>query len=424
MDNTQIMKVIYKNRIKYTDYISVFVLIYLPSSFFGISMKGSLNLVILLSTALITIVINNKKLLLDKKSLMFFLSIVILSSFTMIMNMESPYHYIIFWASLLSAYLFFLSFDVMKFIYIYTKLMYVLSVFSLLSFALLLTVPNIFVIFPTITNMSGLTVNNLIFSVVHNDNYFNANYGIFWEPGAFQTFINLALYFQLFVLKDINIKKITIFLITLFTTFSTTGYLSALFLFIIYLISNKDKMRIVNKKRRKLYKAISLLIFIGAVVFSVLPNKIVFKVFGKLEVIVNPNLINQNIAYGSTTSRIDAIKIPLINFFDSPIWGKGFENLYNYTINDNINFLTATPLNWFGLFGLVFGILLNYSIWRLTSLSNNSIFSRILEFIFFNLIMLSEYYNTNGFILALVFFGFSYKVPLDNNRDLVKGSEL
>lgn len=412
MDSIQIKKVGHNNKIKFIDYFSIFSLIYLSSSFYGRSMKGSFNLTFLLTISLLTIIINNKKLVLDKKNLMFFISIVILSSFTMIINMESPYQYIIFWASLISAYLFYLSYNSMRFIYIYTEILYGLCIFSLFSFILLVTVPSVFVIFPTITNVSDLTVNNLLFAVVHNSSYFNSNYGMFWEPGAFQTFINLALYFQIFVLKDLNGKRIIIFLITIFTTFSTTGYLATMFLFVIYLISNKDKTIIVIKRKRKLIRAISFLIIIGVGIFSLLPDKILFKVFGKLEAIINPNLINQNIAYVSTIARIDAIKIPIINFIESPLWGRGFESLYNYSLNNNINFLTATPLNWFGLFGLVLGILFNYSVWKLTKLSNTMILIRILEFMFLNFIMISQYYNMNGFILTLIFYGFSNRVAL------------
>lgn len=299
-----------------------------------------------------------------------------------------------------------------------------LSVFSLCTFALLLTVPSIFAVFPTVTNASGLSVNNLFFAVVHNSSYFNSNFGIFWEPGAYQTFINLALYFQLFVLKDLNIRRITIFLITIFTTFSTTGYLAALLLFGIYLISNRDKTKITIRKRRKLIISITMLLIIGLIAFSMLPNNIVFKVFGKLEAIVNPNLINENIAYGSTTARIEALKIPVINFLDSPVLGRGFENLYNYKINNNTNFLTATPLNWFGLFGLFLGVLLNYSLWKFTRISKNPIYIRCLEYGFLNLIILSEYYNMNAFILAIIIYGFSDKGMLFKSGNTIRNGDI
>ena len=183
-------------------------------------------------------------------------------------------------------------------------------------------------------------------------------------------------------------------------------------LFAIYLLINKSKTKIALKKRRKLIKVVMVLLLIGIFIFNMMPSHIVFKVFGKLEAIINPNLANQNIAYGSTTARIDAIKIPLINWLRSPLWGVGFENMYNYSIKNNTNFLTATPLNWFGLFGLPLGVLFNCCIWRITKFSKNSFFVRIFEFVFLNLIILSEYYNMNAFLLTLIIYGYSAKYIL------------
>lgn len=408
MENKLKNNVIEKNEVKFIDYFAIFILIYLPSSFYGISMKGSINLSILLIVAFSTVIRNNN-LKVNVKSLMFILAIMILSSLTMIMNLDSPYQYLIFGTAIICAYFMYLSFSFTKFVFIFTKIMYFLCIFSLITFVLLLTVPSVYSVFPTITNSAGLIVRNILFSVVHNSTYFNSNFGMFWEPGAFQTFINLALYFQLFILKDLDIRRIIVFIITIFTTFSTTGYISMFILFVIYLLINKSKTKIALKKRKKLIKIVMVLLLIGIFIFNMMPSHIVFKVFGKLEAIINPNLANQNIAYGSTTARIDAIKIPLINWLRSPLWGVGFEDMYNYSINGNTNFLTATPLNWFGLFGLPLGVLFNYCIWRLTKFSNNSFFVRIFEFLFLNLIILSEYYNMNAFLLTLIIYGYSIK---------------
>jgi hypothetical protein len=420
MDDILMTKGFYNSKSKFIDYVSIFLLIYFPSSFWGIAMKGVINLSLLLAVSFITLIINNRKLRIYKKSFMFVLSIIILSSFTMFMNQDSPYQYLIFWASLVSAYFMFLSFDLFKFIYIFTKTMHFICLFSLVTFAILLTVPGVLSVFPTITNATGLTVNNLVFTVVYNSTYINSNFGLFWEPGVFQTFINLALYFQLFVLKDLNIRRIIVFMITIFTTFSTTGYLSAFLLFAIYLITNNEKAKSTKRKRRKLLSVVIILMIVGAISFSMLPSNINFKVFGKLEAIVNPNLTSHNIAYRSTTARMDAIKIPIINFVKSPLWGRGFKNLYNYTISSNTNFLTATPLNWFGLFGALLGFLMNYSLWKFTKFSNSSILIRILEFAFLNLIILSEYYNMNAFILTIIIFGFANREVLNRDEQFIR----
>lgn len=53
------------------------------------------------------------------------------------------------------------------------------------------------------------------------------NSGLFWEPGAFQSFINLAILFLISSIKKvrkIDAFKLLIFVITIITTQSTTGY--------------------------------------------------------------------------------------------------------------------------------------------------------------------------------------------------------
>lgn len=58
---------------------------------------------------------------------------------------------------------------------------------------------------------------------------FSRNSGPFWEPGIYQIYINIALYFALFFFKNKDGKTpwihIIVFCITILTTISTTGYL-------------------------------------------------------------------------------------------------------------------------------------------------------------------------------------------------------
>ena len=55
------------------------------------------------------------------------------------------------------------------------------------------------------------------------------NSGPFWEPGIFQIYIIIALYFALFFFRNQNGKfpywHVAVYIITLITTFSTTGYI-------------------------------------------------------------------------------------------------------------------------------------------------------------------------------------------------------
>lgn len=384
-------------------------MIYLSSSFYGLSIKGSINLTLLLANSIITFILSLKGKKINRNAFFLVLIIVISSILTIIVNTEGLYQYLIFWASLLSAYLIYISIDIRDFVAMYTRIIYFICIFSLITFAILLISPNILNYFPTITNHAGLTVHNLLFSVIHYSNYFNANYGLFWEPGAYQTFINFALFFQIFVLKDLNVKKILVYLITLFTTFSTTGYLAALMIIVVFILTRRSTVKEEIVKRKKIIATVILLLLIGIFLFNSLPGSIKFKVFGKLEVILNPELARLNPAYGSTTARTDAIKISLINWLNNPFFGVGFTNLYDFTLGGRRAFLTATPLNWFALFGFPLGIILNYCIWGWTKVINRGVLIKILIFLFLTFIALSEYYNMNAFYLIFIMYGFTIK---------------
>ncbi|WP_278601016.1 hypothetical protein, partial [Clostridium tertium] len=82
---------------------------------------------------------------------------------------------------------------------------------------------------PSLINSNPILGNpkgGLIY-VFRNINKINQNCGFCYEPGKYQFFINLAIYFILFCRNTVKMRKFkfTILLITLATTMSTTGLL-------------------------------------------------------------------------------------------------------------------------------------------------------------------------------------------------------
>lgn len=72
------------------------------------------------------------------------------------------------------------------------------------------------------------------------------NSGPFWEPGLFVVFLNIAFFFNTFYTKELFSKTNAIFLVNIFSTLSTTGFIVLLMIFIVYLISFKS-LKIQNK---------------------------------------------------------------------------------------------------------------------------------------------------------------------------------
>ena len=120
------------------------------------------------------------------------------------------------------------------------------------------------------TNLDGGTimrVYNLYYTQLGNPEYglvYGArNCGPFWEPGAFQGFLNLSLWFELTLnrKRDLYWKiRVAVFIITVLTTLSTGGYVVLFTILLFYFIQDKKN----NSAWRIVGTAILLIISIYA----------------------------------------------------------------------------------------------------------------------------------------------------------------
>jgi len=157
-------------REKYINYIVIFILLYMSSSFYGLAIPGRVNASILLIFSVIAFLGNKKSRNINLKTLLFIIFAYISSIVTMLMNSEDVDNYLIFWVYLFVAYIIYLSIDTTEFILIFNNIMFFLAVFSLISFGILLLFPSVYQYVPMITNRVGLRVYNLFFSVARHSN--------------------------------------------------------------------------------------------------------------------------------------------------------------------------------------------------------------------------------------------------------------
>lgn len=399
---------------KKKDYIIVFFVIYLSSSFYAVSLPGKTLLLLSIFLAFFSILVNYKNITINTHSYYFLLFLIISSILTLISNQDDVYNYLIFWIVLFVAYSIYVSIKLNDFIYIYIDIMYFLALFSLITFIFSILFPAFPLFFPNITNTANLTVSNLFFSVLHYTSDMSMNFGLFWEPGAYQTFINLALFFHLFVVKELNIKKIIVFIFTIFTTFSSTGYLATMLLLFIFLLINPNILKYEFKKYKKIVRLLLGLIILGIITFNFLPNIIKFKVFGKLKILLGDQGLNNQL-YSSTTVRMDSIKYPLMDFMDNPFVGVGISNLYQSAIDNGYNMITSTPVNWFGFFGFFVGLSFIFLLLNWSSIVKGAWFTKLLLLLFLLLIVISENYNRNIFYLLFIFYSFDVKKFYNNH---------
>ncbi len=247
------------------------------------------------------------------------------------------------------SFLFVVGVPLVKFTSAYLDVMIFLSITSLIGYTTCLLFPSLQ--FYNLMETDARVVANF-YIYVHSPLSIR-NFGLFWEPGAFQAFLSIAILFEIYN-KTPNIYRFLLFLITSATTFSTTGYLTIGLMGLLILFKRDSSL----KKMRKTIAAV-IPIIVALVVFNMsFLSESSDSVFGKLiEFKDNKDYVSG----GSTTTasvRYFSIIKPLEEFAHSPILGCGYENLQNKTNVYTENMNTCTFVNFFAIYGTFFGLIM------------------------------------------------------------------
>lgn len=218
---------------------------------------------------------------------------------------------------------------------------------------------------------------------------FNRNAGMFWEPGAFEIYINIALIFLLDnnSIEKKDIFKVVLFIITIITTKSTTGYL-VLLLVLIYMIAINLRKIIKEKDKKITYAVIAIVLFSCCLIY------------------LNKNVIINKIS-GSNASyniRMRDLYVTSSLISNKPLVGYGYYSekyinlLAHYNIINNSNGL----LYFCGMFGLIilviFFILMNKNFKNILDK-----FSPILFMAIIIIMYLSEYVILMPFFMLFLY---------------------
>ena len=283
----------------------------------------------------------------------------------------------------------------------FIRIMFYLSIVSLVGYLL-------FIVFPSLSNtMIVNNANNISFSnyyiyvhLTQRNSSFYRNWGMFWEPGGYQIFLCLACMFEARKEKP-SFRIISILLITVFTTFSTTGYIGGL-LIIFYLLIKSSSM----KKMRSLKIGLIGLTTIFVMVF--LLNKNYFSstsdytVFGKII-----NFFDKDYQSGRVTSssiRYYSLVKPLDVFLKNPLFGVGQTKLIDLTYEYTIGMNLCTMINWFAIYGLIFGLILVIGLLKFSK--EDTIYKTLFIFLFLFVVTMSENVMHNALIISIVFCGY------------------
>lgn len=415
MDYTNIINEPIKKENKFLNnfqYIMIFSMIYISSSFYFGTVSGTLTLILHLSCVFLLFIISmlsGKKIKINSNMATKMLTLIAIIGFgAMSSQGDEAKQTIINISFILISYLYALNYEFDDFARKFTNLMYFLCWYSLIFYFLYLIVPELIKVFPDVENIQGRRVENLIFSTIYGGR--NArNQGLFWEPGAFQTYINLALLIELFYIKDISKKRMIIYAITMLTTYSTAGYITSLFIVYTYVTQLLFASNDENKRStRNLFFVVTLVIIV-IIVFLSLNSSVAENVFGKFN--EYGGFGSQSTKRTTTSVRFDAFVKPFKIFWRYPMFGVGTRGMTNFALNERYNMNTCTFINWFAYFGVFFGAMIMQMFYKFSKrFSNNKI---IVLMIFFTLFLATatENYYRNPSILIFAFF------PLANKRE-------
>lgn len=296
------------------------------------------------------------------------------------------------------------------FIKIYIRSMVILSAFSLLVFLINITLLNIYpsIVYSwpwTITNATGVTANNYILSIFQTSyRGFERNFGLFREPGAYQTFLIIAIYFSAFYYKNINMKHLLILSLAVITTLSTTGVIGLFIILILIFLNNLD-----NQNTNNIILLFSFFSFLAITILIINPQDILNLIFGKLK---------GNAQSGSTTVRLYSFIEPLKVLYNKSIFGIGYIGLSNHAKALGYNMNTCTFTNWFGMYGIGVGIFLNYHYLKFPLFKGKKFLNVGLVLLFY-VIIFSQDYASNTFIFILICYSITNSNNLKYNNNLL-----
>lgn len=301
--------------------------------------------------------------------------------------------------------------DYDRFMITYIKIMRFIAVFSmicLLIAPILSTLP-----LPRIHVGDGISYINLLFTNIATHS--SRNYGPFWEPGAFQLYLNWAIFYELRNIKRFRLSDIIIFVLCIFTTKSTGGIAILVMISIYYLLFVEHNTG--NKQDKKLVfwiRIFVILLAIGGVIIFVTVPDLYQSVFGKLLVLqensdeIHSANVSSMTRLLSTPACLDAIKI-------KPLFGWGIDALKDFImLKYGITSNTNSILGMAALFGIVPGILYLSLFIKLVCKQKKEFLGRIWLFLILCAMFCTENLVVSMFFWSILFYESRHKVKTNN----------
>lgn len=222
-----------------------------------------------------------------------------------------------------------------------------LAATSLVFFFLQPFLYNFYVSAPTLVNAGTAYYHNL-WIWLSNYQAPDRNFGVFFEPGAYQLFLNLALLFVMtnhHMKNRVKIFSAAILTITVYTTYSTTGYIAMILVYATAVSATMKRMT----GRNFIVFVFGVLLTGAAFVTFVLNN----------DVIVSKFSVGQ-LNYRSFQTRSTTLSLETEIIKNNPIFGVGIDDfeLERIDAGSQIGAYTEGRSNTYTSIGAMFGALI------------------------------------------------------------------
>lgn len=307
--------------------------------------------------------------------------------------------------TILTAYYVTLNIDFDIYFKTYTQIMIVIASISLVFTILnpIISQMNIS-IFPIVEGQTAAYRNMFIYLYPLVGKYRNT--GIFWEPGAFQVFLNIALIYSLFNRNNKNkILNVIILILTVLSTKSSQGYITLGIILIAYIISKKESK-------------FNYIVSLGVLIVLLL-------VFSNESILMNLQekifLFDRN---ASSLQRFHSTNADIFMILSNPLTGVGYLNHTNllqeysmnigYNIVVNANTITYTA----AIFGIPLASFLIYGIYKFSRIYSNNINSGLLLISAIMSLFIAQNFMEKIILYILIFYGFNNKATQNRPNNI------
>lgn len=291
------------------------------------------------------------------------------------------------------------------YLYVLTCLCWI-SVICYVAYSLVPQLDSLFVVI----RPDGHAFSNAFLYVSDTCEIIKRNQGLFWEPGAFQAFISIALLFELFSITP-SFRRVSLFVITIITTYSTTGYIAILLCFFAYYFKGASG---VNNSKKASW-GITILLLGIILFFSQLSLEDNSNPFFKLFDFYDTQGWTDNTELTSASVRFFSIVIPFQAFLERPLFGYGYDGLIKYTQLYTSGMNTCTMINWFALYGVFFGLIMCRGYYRLSKYFSGKFCMNVMAFICMFIITMSENFAANAFFFLLAVYGLKSNISVESS---------